>query len=127
MTLTVPAVDTMATGVPVELEDLVNPNGRPPSNHAYSRFCAFLSKGTDYRNCGRPCDTHHVQLRDRVGAEHPLKADAGCRNTLFNAVPQSAAEVLPTLLDQGLTDFRIELLDETASDIREVPTNVDEV
>src|SRR6185369_3008369 len=36
-------------------------------------FCAFLSDGTDYRNCGRPCDTHDVRLRDRVGAQHPLK------------------------------------------------------
>jgi putative protease len=33
-------------------------------------FCAFLSKGKDYRDCGRPCETHRVKLRDRVGAEH---------------------------------------------------------
>ena len=26
-----------------------------------------------------------MKLRDRVGAEHPLKADAGCRNTVFNS------------------------------------------
>ena len=48
-------------------------------------FCAFLSSGKDYRDCGRPCDRHDVKLRDRVGAEHPLKADAGCRNTVFNS------------------------------------------
>jgi putative protease len=36
-------------------------------------FCAFLSDGTDYTNCGRPCDKHDVRVRDRVGAEHPLK------------------------------------------------------
>jgi len=35
-------------------------------------FCAFLSKGTDYTNCGRPCDKHDVRLRDRVGADHPV-------------------------------------------------------
>src|SRR5262249_49291247 len=23
-------------------------------------FCAFLSAGTDFRNCGRPCDKHDV-------------------------------------------------------------------
>jgi TRAP-type C4-dicarboxylate transport system permease small subunit len=46
MTLTVPAADTIATGAPIELEDLVHPNERPPSNHAYSRFCAFLSKAS---------------------------------------------------------------------------------
>ena len=35
---------------------------------------------------------HDVKLRDRVGAEHPLKADAGCRNTVFNALAQTGAE-----------------------------------
>jgi putative protease len=55
-------------------------------------FCAFLSSGTDFRNCGRPCDVHDVRLRDRVGAEHPLKADVGCRNTVFNSLAQTGAE-----------------------------------
>ena len=36
-------------------------------------FCAFLSKGKDYHDCGRPCDKHDVRLRDRTGAQHPLK------------------------------------------------------
>ena len=44
---------------------------------------------------------HDVKLRDRVGKEHPLKADIGCRNTLYNAVPQTAAEYLPRLLGSG--------------------------
>ena len=65
-------------------------------------FCAFLSPGTDKTNCGRPCDHHDVKLRDRVGMEHPLKADVGCRNTLYNAVPQTAAEYLPRLLARGV-------------------------
>jgi putative protease len=53
---------------------------------------------------------HQVRLRDRVGMEHTLTADVGCRNTLFNAVPQSAAEVVPALIQRGLRDFRIELV-----------------
>ncbi len=77
-------------------------------------FCAVMSPGTNKHNCGRPCDDHLVQLRDRVGAEHPLKADVGCRNTLYNARPQSAAEIVPTLLQRGVRDFRVEFLDETA-------------
>ncbi len=40
-------------------------------------YCAFLSPGTDATNCGRPCDHHDVKLRDRVGVDHPLKADVG--------------------------------------------------
>ncbi len=81
-------------------------------------FCAVLSPGTNKTNCGRPCDRHTVQLRDRVGMEHPLQADVGCRNTLYNAVPQSAAEVVPALLQQGLRDFRIEVLTETPEELR---------
>ena len=76
-------------------------------------FCAFLSPGTDKTNCGRPCDHHDVKLRDRTGVEHPLKADVGCRNTLFNAVPQTAAEYLPRLLALGAGHLRIEFLDDS--------------
>lgn len=83
-------------------------------------FCAVLSPGTDKTNCGRPCDRHVVQLRDRIGMEHPLTADVGCRNTLFNAVPQSAAEVVPTLLARGIGHYRIELLDEPVAEIGRV-------
>jgi putative protease len=81
-------------------------------------FCAVLSPGTNKHNCGRPCDVHAVKLRDRVGMEHVLHADVGCRNTLYNAVPQSAAEVVPTLLSRGLRDFRIELLTENKQETR---------
>lgn len=83
-------------------------------------FCAVLSPGTNKTNCGRPCDVHQVKLRDRLGVEHPLTADVGCRNTLFNAVPQSAAEAVPALLAAGLGDFRIELL--TDPEPRELDT-----
>lgn len=76
-------------------------------------FCAFLSTGTDFRNCGRPCDTHDVKLRDRVGMEHPLKADAGCRNTLFNAKAQTGAEYVLKMVGLGARHFRIEFLNES--------------
>jgi U32 family peptidase len=85
-------------------------------------YCAFLSPGTDATNCGRPCDTHDVKLRDRVGAEHPLKADVGCRNTLFNAVPQTAAQFLPRLLSHGATRLRVEFLDEDAAAVQRTLT-----
>jgi putative protease len=80
-------------------------------------YCAFLSPGTDSTNCGRPCDHHDVRLRDRVGTEHPLKADVGCRNTLYNAVPQTAAEFLPRLLGHGALHLRIEFLDDSAASV----------
>ena len=84
-------------------------------------FCAVLSPGTNKTNCGRPCDVHQVKLKDRLGVEHPLKADVGCRNTLFNAVPQSAAEVMPALAEHGIRHFRLELLDDpTAVELDEL-------
>jgi len=83
-------------------------------------FCAVMSPGTNKTNCGRPCDRHEVHLRDRVGMQHRLTADVGCRNTLFNAVAQSAAEVVPTLIREGVGHFRVEFLDETSDEIRQV-------
>ena len=76
-------------------------------------FCAFLSSGKDYRDCGRPCDTHVVKLRDRVGAEHALKADAGCRNTVFNSQTQTGAEYISKMIELGVRNFRVEFLDES--------------
>jgi putative protease len=75
-------------------------------------FCAFLSSGTDFTNCGRPCDSHVVKLRDRVGAEHALKADAGCRNTVFNSQTQTGAEYISKMIELGVRNFRVEFLDE---------------
>jgi putative protease len=83
-------------------------------------FCAVMSPGTNKHNCGRPCDDNVVQLRDRVGMEHPLTADVGCRNTLFNAVPQSAAEAIPQLLKAGVRDFRIEILNSSPTEISSI-------
>jgi putative protease len=75
-------------------------------------FCAFLSSGKDFRDCGRPCDKHDVRLRDRVGAEHPLKADAGCRNTVFNSQAQTGAEYAARMIELGVKHFRVEFLNE---------------
>jgi putative protease len=83
-------------------------------------FAAFLSEGTDHTNCGRPCDTHRVELRDRVGLNHPLKADVGCRNTLFHAQAQSGAAYFEEFRKQGPAAFRIELLLEDATETERI-------
>ncbi len=70
----------------------------PPSNGAGFKakdafVCAharLLSNGTSYLDCGRPCERHLVSLRDsRVGKEHPVVVDVGCRNTVFSAEANS--------------------------------------
>ncbi len=110
----------LVEAVPPEWLEVVVHQHMPMFHMEHCVFCAVLSPGTNKHNCGRPCDTHLVQLRDRVGSEHPLHADVGCRNTLFNAVPQSGAEIVASLLERGVRDFRIEFLDERPADIRRV-------
>jgi putative protease len=85
----------------------------PMFHMEHCTYCAFLSEGTDYTNCGRPCDTREVKLRDRMGADHYLKADAGCRNTVFNALAQTGAEAVPRLLNAGVRYFRVEFMDDS--------------
>lgn len=83
-------------------------------------FAAFLSAGKDHTDCGRPCDVHKLKLRDRVGVEHPVHVDVGCRNTVYHAKAQSGADYLRSFLDAGARVFRVELLDEDAAQTREV-------
>jgi putative protease len=79
-------------------------------------FCTILSPGTNKTNCGRPCDRHDVKLRDRIGSEHVLHADIGCRNTLYNGTAQSGAEAVPELLRRGVKHFRIEMLSDAGEE-----------
>lgn len=81
-------------------------------------FAAFLSTGSSYKDCGRPCEKHRVELRDSSGALHPLKADAECRNTMFNGTPQSIMSLFPQLLDRGVSRYRVEALFEDAPRLR---------
>ena len=79
-------------------------------------FAAVLSGGKDATDCGRPCDRHAVALKDWVGMVHPVKADVGCRNTIYNAVPQSASPYLRQMIDLGVRWFRVELLGESGEE-----------
>lgn len=83
-------------------------------------YCTFLSEGTDYTNCGRPCEEHRVSLRDRIGMSHPVRVDEGCRNTVYNAIEQSGAEYLKHFLDLGVGSYRVEFLEETSEQVHEV-------
>lgn len=106
--------------VPAQWLEIVIHQHMPMFHMEHCVFCAVLSPGTNKTNCGRPCDFHKVELRDRIGQEHPLTADVGCRNTLFNATPQSSAEVVPSLLSHGVRNFRIEFLYDDKHRIREI-------
>lgn len=83
-------------------------------------YCTFMSEGTNYTNCGRPCEEKRASLRDRIGMSHPVRVDEGCRNTVYNAIEQSGAEYLSTFMELGVRSFRIEFLEEPAEKVREV-------
>ena len=110
----------LVAAVPPRWLEVVVHQHMPLFHMEHCVFCAVLSPGTNPTNCGRPCDRHRVQLRDRVGVEHPLTADVGCRNTLFNAVPQSGAEAVSRLVTLGVRHFRVELLDEDRDCLRTI-------
>ena len=98
--------------IPSQWLEVVVHQHMPMFHMEHCVFCSVLSPGTNKTNCGRPCDFHEVKLRDRIGKQHLLTADVGCRNTLFNATAQSSAEVIPVLQQNGVCTFRIEFLND---------------
>ena len=83
-------------------------------------FCRFLSTGTSFRDCGRPCEKHRVALRDSAGRAHPLMADVGCRNTVFGAEAQEASLHLEDWMAAGIHRFRLEFAHETSDQVKRV-------
>jgi len=83
-------------------------------------FCRFLSTGTSYRDCGRPCEKHRVSLQDSKGRAHPVLADVGCRNTVFGAEAQEASAHLDAWRHAGIRHFRLEFVHESAGQVRQV-------
>ncbi len=89
----------------------------------HTEHCVYshtLSNGRDFRTCGRPCEKHQISLRDRLGLDHPVIVDVGCRNTVFNAQAQSAASLVPQLLERGVRRFRVEFVRESQEEAARV-------
>ena len=90
LTAFTPSFDLDAAQLLALLESGVGPWAEVVVHHPMPLFhmehcviAALLSEGSDHRSCGRPCERHQVSLRDRAGMEHPVEADVGCRNTVF--------------------------------------------
>jgi U32 family peptidase len=116
--LNINQLDDLLSSAPADWFDITIHQHMPMFHMEHCVFCAFLSDGTDFTNCGRPCETQVVKLRDRVGTEHILQADAGCRNTVFNGKAQTGAEHVQRLIDRGARHFRIDFLTESAASIQ---------
>jgi putative protease len=113
--LNISQVMDLLKAAPPEWFELTLHQHMPMFHMEHCVFCVFLSEGTTYKDCGRPCEKHVVHLRDRVGQLHRLQADVGCRNTLFNGKAQTGARFHESLRAAGLRRFRVELLDEDAA------------
>ena len=72
------------------------------------------------QDCGRPCEQHQIALRDERGRKHPVIADVGCRNTVFNAEAQSASWHLETWLRAGISHYRLEFVAESAEQVHRI-------
>ena len=46
-----------------------------------------------------------------------MEADAGCRNTVFNARAQTGAEYVARMLSLGVRHFRVEFVSETPDEV----------
>jgi U32 family peptidase len=118
--LNVAQVLDLLNEAPPEWFELTLHQHMPMFHMEHCVFAAFLSEGKDHTDCGRPCEAHRVHLRDRVGMKHPLRADVGCRNTLFNAIAQTGAGYYRELKASGLRNFRVELLEEDSEKTRAI-------
>ncbi len=83
-------------------------------------FCRFLSSGTTYKDCGRPCEEHELALEDKQGRRHAVIADVGCRNTVFGAEAQEATAFLKSWQDAGIRHFRLEFVHEDGDEVAEI-------
>jgi putative protease len=113
-------IASLARTIGPDKVELVAYHHLPVFHTEHCVFCRFLSKGTSYKDCGQPCETHRVALRDVNGRSHPVMADVGCRNTVFGAEAQEASRHLDGLRQAGIHHFRLEFVHESAEQVSQV-------
>jgi putative protease len=120
-------VSELAREIGGDLLEVVAFQHLPVFHTEHCVFCRFLSAGTSYRDCGRPCESHRVALRDLSGREHPVMADVGCRNTVFGAEAQEASRHLDAWRGAGIHRFRLEFAHESAEQVTRVTRAFEEI
>jgi putative protease len=113
-------VATLALGIGAANIEAIAYQHLPVFHTEHCVFCRFLSKGTSYRDCGRPCEKHRVELKDAKGRAHPVLADVGCRNTVFGAEAQEASGHLDAWRHAGIRHFRLEFVHESGEQLHHV-------
>ena len=113
-------VGELARKVDPERIEVVAYQHLPVFHTEHCVFCRFLSTGTSYRDCGRPCEKHRVELKDSAGRAHPVIADVGCRNTVFGAEAQEASAHIEEWRAAGIRHFRLEFAHESPEQVQAV-------
>ena len=113
-------VAELARRIDAEAIEVVAYQHLPVFHTEHCVFCRFLSKGTSFRDCGRPCESHRVELKDSAGRAHPVIADVGCRNTVFGAEAQEASGYIDAWRDACIRHFRLEFAHESAEQVHDV-------
>jgi len=113
-------VADLARGVGADKIEVVAYHHLPVFHTEHCVFCRFLSSGTSYKDCGHPCETHRVALRDVAGRSHAVMADVGCRNTVFGAEAQEASHHLESWRQAGIQHWRLEFVHETAEQVTRI-------
>jgi U32 family peptidase len=113
-------ISQLAQGIGGERFEVIAYHHLPVFHTEHCVFCRFLSKGTSYLDCGHPCESHKVALRDSQGRNHPVMADVGCRNTVFGAEAQVASRHLDQMMQSGIRHYRLEFVHESSDVVRQV-------
>jgi putative protease len=77
--LNISQLDALLRNAPPSWFDITIHQHMPMFHMEHCVFCAFLSAGKDYHDCGRPCEKHTVSLRDRV-PQHRLQQSGADRS-----------------------------------------------
>ena len=113
-------VADLARGIGADKIEVVAYQHLPVFHTEHCVFCRFLSSGASYKDCGHPCETHRVALRDVAGRSHAVMADVGCRNTVFGAEAQEASQHLEAWRQAGIQHWRLEFVHETADQVTRI-------
>ncbi len=107
----------LAEGPGADRLELILHHHLPIFHTEHCVFARFLSDGDDRTNCGAPCERHELHLRSADGHDHLVRADMGCRNTVFNALAQSGLRSIESFKAAGYSRFRIELADHRPEEV----------
>lgn len=110
--------DLLKMGMPNQFEITVH-QYMPSFHMEHCVFAMTLSQGSSWRDCGKPCEQHTLELEDQFGNRHHIKPDQECRNTMYNAISQSAAQYITEWHQTGLGFIRYEALRERNNDLIE--------